>query len=403
VRGVGSIEERLLAALDGERIRERLEQLRHGAGASAAFAVWCGGRERYYGSGDAASDAAEQPIATGCITKLFTAALVCEAADRAALDLDADVRPLLGLDAPALAGVTLRLLLEHSHGLDDSLLTRAPRTEAGRIDAAQLVTLLAAQPPLAAPGEIYSYSNAGAWLAAALLERSSGRLYADLLHERLLPGTTASAACPATGGPLSVRARQLLGFLRRNAERRAQWPLAQDGGMPMPGWSPLERGAHLGWKAHGAGVFGHQSVLPGASALVRVAPAARAAVLVASAALPAAMLTAKLLGADLSELVGLQPRPAAANAPADLGAYAGRYRCAARSLIVGVARDALTLRVEQGLGHSAVRLTLRPAGEHAFVPEHAARCAGLSFVQFVRPCGGAFRFLWNGRTVLRRA
>lgn len=397
-----SMETRLLELLGSGSVQERLERPRSaGRVARVVFAAWCADREFYFSAGGGSADAAaRERIGLGCLTKLLTAELVWDACLAGDLTLDEEVRDRLRCRSAALAGITVRHLLEHSHGLDDSLLLRAPVASSGRIDTERLIEQLGAVPPLAAPGELYSYSHAGAWLAAAVLERCHDAPYGALLANRCSPALAPHArpVCPAVGAGLRVTAAQLLHFLRASIE---QWPQASGGGVSLPGWSPLEQGIERGWKRHGAGVFGHQSVLPGAASLVRIVPSQRLALLVASAAEPAAVVAARLIGAELPELVGVQPLPSAAiDSPSR--SYAGCYRSAARCAIVGHARGALHVHaMETGGARSPARISLRPAGADSFLA--AGHCAGpFAFVQFVRPQKSGFRFLWNGRTVLRR-
>jgi len=138
-----------------------------------AVAFMCGARVATAGvDGDK-----ERLAPIGCVAKVLTAALASAAVARRDLSFDAGVCDLLARDVAALRGVTVRHLLEHTHGLDDSLLS-APRYRHGFIDADELCSRVAALTRWAAPGAVYSYGNAGAWLVAATLERVRGRAYA---------------------------------------------------------------------------------------------------------------------------------------------------------------------------------------------------------------------------------
>ncbi|HEX5421707.1 MAG TPA: serine hydrolase domain-containing protein, partial [Gammaproteobacteria bacterium] len=254
--------------------------------------------------------AAALALHAGCLTKLFTAALAAQACAEGRVALDERLAPALSLPrGPAFEGITLRHLLEHTHGLDDSAVAAVPLRKDGRIDAAALGRRLSEAPPLAEPGRLYSYSNAGAWLIAAWLERTSGQTYGRLLHERILAplrdtGARAEALdtrgglCPATGGALKVSLRTVLRFLAAHSPRDV---LHGDRSgsrrvTPLPGWNALERGVYLGWKYHGEGWLGHQSVWPEISALVRVQAQAGLALVVACRSVPAAIAAAKLFG-----------------------------------------------------------------------------------------------------------
>jgi len=356
-----------------------------------------------------ASPAERWPI--GCVAKLLTATLVRRAAARGILDLDGAVAPPLGDAGEALRGVTLRHLLEHTHGLDDSLLA-PPRYAHGCIDRAELVRRVGALERFARPGVAYSYGHAGAWLAAAILERAHDRPFAALVREDLLrrlgfegaASLTSLALCAASGVKLTLTAEQLARF--------GVHALTGDGALagapisPLPGWHPLERGVCLGWKYAGAGWFGHQSVWPRASILLRVQPERRLALVVIASEEPAALVALTVFGAALAELFQWQPLPGPDDASDAAGSAdaPGTYTQAARA--VTIAREASGLRAatwerdERGAPCGAptraslvpVRGVLfgRPAREH------------LPYAQLVTSEGGA-RWLWNGRYLLRRA
>lgn len=382
--------------------------------------------------------AAAHVLRTGCLTKLFTSALTLRACGANGIALDSAAAELLPASASAgLSGATLRQLLEHRHGLDDALLCRTPLDARGFLDSARLVEALGAAGRLAAPGEVYSYSQAGAWLAAAVLERLSGRRYETLLRETLLEPIEAalraaplepaidtidaggarsaggagehdpSAVCPSAGGRLEVGISTLLEFLLAFGPRPLDDEALSPGGeiSPLPGWNAFERGVHLGWKYYGAGWFGHNSTWPGASALARVHPASRIALAVASTRRPATLVAAKLFGALLPELVQLRVPPAAAVEEMDTRRYEGVYRSAAWAVLVersGDRRLVLHARpTAPARTERAVSARLRASADHLFFTEPPAG-PSFTYVQFVSPCGDGFRYLWNGRFVLRR-
>ncbi len=314
-------------------VESRLVKLLSGAPRKRAVVAWAAdGRCDYAAVGDAQTEArAEWCWQTGCITKLFTAALVEKAQRELGLALDQPLTDALGLDAgrlPHAAGVTIRHLLEHTHGLDDSGLPHCPRRADRFIDVSSLLRRLAPH-RFAPPGALYSYSNAGAWLLAAALERRRGRRYAEMLslelfaprglgmHVRLpslVPGSP-GRVCPAMGAALALSTRALLSFLRLIAlpdlRRHAPGPDARSADItPLPGWNPLERGVYGAWKYHGEGWFGHGSAWPGASLMVRVHPRRRVALLIASRDHPAPVLAAKLFARVLPEFRNLAiPNP----------------------------------------------------------------------------------------------
>ena len=370
------------------------------------------------------------PVRTGCLTKLFTATLArqaCAAGDFALGDRVADL--LEPRTALVLAGIKVRHLLEHTHGLDDSLLDAAPRRSGGFIDAERLANALGAAGRLSDPGELYSYSNSGAWLLAALLERASGRRYAELLHERLFapsaigwaPGPSAAAVsgtsiCAAVGRSLSVSLDGMLAFLRDHALAPDVAPVlerAREGReiVPLPGWNVLERGVCLGWKYHGAGWFGHASVWPEGSALVRVQPGERVALVVVSTGRPAFAVAACLFGARLPELAALHiPLPLRIDQFERLGpthAYVGTYRSARWSVTIASAGGgrlelhALRRNADGSGCGPRLQAPLEPAENGVFFTGPPT-IEEFPYVQFVTSRDGGFQHLWNGRYVLRR-
>src|SRR5690606_20512573 len=118
-------------------------------------------------------------------------------------------------DAGVFQGIMLKHLLEHTHGLDDSDLACVP-LQAGRIDLESLVEQLATR-RFAAPGAVYSYSNAGPWIAASILERMHARPFVAQLqdflaplrigasrhHSSSVPGCAADV-CPSRGARLTM-------------------------------------------------------------------------------------------------------------------------------------------------------------------------------------------------------
>src|SRR5690606_10230390 len=97
------------------------------------------------------------------------------------------------------------------------------------VDTDTLLAQLGAE-RLAAPGAFYSYSNAGAWLLAAVLERLHRRPFEAQLRERVLAAlglrerrgepslVPGRSICPSMGGTLALSTRDLLTFLEARAD-----------------------------------------------------------------------------------------------------------------------------------------------------------------------------------------
>ena len=122
----------------------------------------------------------------GSITKQFTAVAIMILNERGLVDLDAPMKTWLS-DAPAAWDqVTVRRLLAHTAGIpnftsfDDFQSTKAlPAT----LDS--LIARFRDSPLNFQPGEGRKYSNSGYVLLTAVIEKASGKTYADFLSETL--------------------------------------------------------------------------------------------------------------------------------------------------------------------------------------------------------------------------
>ncbi len=122
----------------------------------------------------------------GSISKVFTATLAMRLVDDGLLDLDEPVLtyvPALPLaDADARAAVTLRHLFSHTAGFEGDRFT-----DFGRGDDA-LARSVASFDTLRqwfAPGELWSYCNAGFYLAGFAIERVCNAPFETVIRERL--------------------------------------------------------------------------------------------------------------------------------------------------------------------------------------------------------------------------
>ena len=390
-------------------LRELGRALRGVSSADAVVAVRCGENVASVCARGArfSSEPPHAPIRIGCIAKLLTATLAMRAFDAGLLAPDCDVGDVLGRGEAArpLRGVTVRQLLDHAHGLDDSLLECVPRREGSRVDVEALVRALRLAPALAPPGALYSYGSAGAWLTAALLERCTGRSYseqvrADLLAPldiRRLGSEPHAPICPATGAALALDPTELLRLVAHVAlHNPSSWPDDDRPGahgtvFPLPGWNPLERGVYLGWKYHGRGWFGHQSLWPAASLFVRAHPRRALALVVASRRDSAAVVAARVFGTHLPELFDLRipTGPSTALRWSDSGAFAS----AAWHAEIRVRE----LCVRRRGSRTIHRATLSHVGGGVSF----ARPVIESFRHVELVARGASVYLWNGRFVLR--
>jgi CubicO group peptidase (beta-lactamase class C family) len=164
----------LAAALDGA--------VRSSGATGAAVAVVRGGELAFsYATGVVRAADAQVTDQTlfriGSVGKFMTAIANVQAVEHGELSLDAPIVNVLpGVD-PA---ITTRLLLSHQAGVPDS------DTCDQALDTPSAWATVHARDPLwSPPGALFNYSNAGMTLAAAALERATGRSFVDLVRERI--------------------------------------------------------------------------------------------------------------------------------------------------------------------------------------------------------------------------
>lgn len=128
----------------------------------------------------------------GSTTKVFVAAVVLQLAAEGKISLDATARSYLPeLIPPAYGAVTVRQLLNHTHGIPAAGLPGATPEEAyahrfDRHDPRELVRRATARPPEFRPGTCQRYHNTGYTIAGLLIERVTGESYEAQVTRRLL-------------------------------------------------------------------------------------------------------------------------------------------------------------------------------------------------------------------------
>ena len=119
------------------------------------------------------------------ITKQFTASAILLLVERRKLGLDDPIRRRLP-ELPAWGdAITIRDLLTHSSGIIDYEDILPPGTTAQLHDIDVLHMVAKEQETYFAPGTGYRYSNGGYALLSLIVERASGRRFADFLHENI--------------------------------------------------------------------------------------------------------------------------------------------------------------------------------------------------------------------------
>jgi CubicO group peptidase (beta-lactamase class C family) len=164
----------------------------------------------------------------GSTTKMFTAGAVVLLAEQGKLDLNAPIgRHIPGL-TPKLAALTAHQLLSHTSGILDE----APMF--GSHDDAALKREIASWNDtrfFAEPGQVYSYSNPGYWLAGLLAQQVGGKPFADQVATSVFAplGMTRSTFRPivAMTYPLAQGHDLIDGklqIIRPSANNAASWP-----------------------------------------------------------------------------------------------------------------------------------------------------------------------------------
>jgi CubicO group peptidase (beta-lactamase class C family) len=142
---------------------------------------------------------ADSVFQIGSITKLWTSTLVMQLVDEGAVDLDAPLRSYLPefriADEGAARQITVRQLLTHTAGFEGDIFTD---TGVGDDAVEKYLGVLHEVPQLFAPGELWSYNNAGFVLLGRLVEVLRGTPYDVCLRERLFTplGLTHAATSP---------------------------------------------------------------------------------------------------------------------------------------------------------------------------------------------------------------
>ena len=155
--------------------------LEEGRMAGLSIAVYRGDRPvlaKGYGHADreagvAAGPDTSYPIAS--VSKIFTAAAVLRLADQGKLALDDTLHAFFPAARPALGRLTLRQLLNHTSGL----------TRGGPAPKAAAESTLRRGGTAMAPGLRWDYSNYNFSLLGLVIEKVSGRPYADFVRDEL--------------------------------------------------------------------------------------------------------------------------------------------------------------------------------------------------------------------------
>ncbi|HJP97922.1 MAG TPA: serine hydrolase [Rhodanobacteraceae bacterium] len=143
-----------------------------------------------YGYADLESHRPVSPATTlfriGSVSKLFTWTSVMQLVEQHKLDLDRDINTYLDFKIPPRFGkpITLRELMTHTAGFEDTTQDLLPATAAG----VNLERYLKAHIParIFPPGKIVAYSNYSAGLAGYIVERVAGEPLDEYIQQHIL-------------------------------------------------------------------------------------------------------------------------------------------------------------------------------------------------------------------------
>jgi D-alanyl-D-alanine carboxypeptidase len=209
------------APVEGDRpaLQKRLDDV-VAAGAVGALAEVRDGRDLWRGASGVAVVGTTRAVPVrgrfrvGSITKTFVATVVLQLVAEGRLRLEDPVERWLPGVVPGGDGITVRQLLNHTSGLYDYLHTLpfppAPEFFDNRwrtwTAAEQIQSALAHPPTFEPPGSAFAYSNTNYLLLGQVIERVTGRPYADEIERRVirplrLHGTWLPGTSPRIRGP----------------------------------------------------------------------------------------------------------------------------------------------------------------------------------------------------------
>lgn len=352
---------------------------------AAAVAVYAGGEVLDYATGllSKATGVAATPDSVfqiGSITKTWTATLVMQLVDEGQVDLDRPVRdyvPELALaDEAAAAAMTVRQVLCHTAGFEGDIFTD---TGKGDDCVEKYVATLGDVAQLFAPGQMFSYNNAGYCVLGRLIEKLRGKPFDDCVREHLFTplGLTHAANGPyeailyraavghlamepgadpqpapvwalarsnaPAGSMLAMRPRDLLAFARMHMSggtavdgatvlSPASVKAMQERQVELPYLGVMGNAWGLGWELFdwpGGPVMGHDGGTIGQGAFLRMVPGRDVAVALCTNGGNALQVYQAVFGHVLAELSGVSvpahPAPAAQPDPVDASRYVGTY------------------------------------------------------------------------------
>jgi CubicO group peptidase (beta-lactamase class C family) len=189
------------------------QQLSAGA-SSATAAIMDGGKIVYcegFGMRDREKSIPVDPntqFNIGSVSKIFTAASVLVLVEEGKLELDrpvADYLPKFTMQDERYRNITVRMLLNHSSGMPGSYAKNGYTTAPDTDNLKNTLAYLSQRTLVDNPGEISIYCNNGFILAQALIEKVSGKSYADFVSKNLFEKADMSnSSCYFKDGNINI-------------------------------------------------------------------------------------------------------------------------------------------------------------------------------------------------------
>jgi CubicO group peptidase (beta-lactamase class C family) len=150
----------------------------------------------------------------GSITKMFTASMILQLVEEGKLELSDSLARFFPR-IPNAGKITIAQILNHRSGIPNVVPQgREPGTP---MTKDEMLTLVARGTPLFEPGTQHSYSNSGYFLLGLILERVTGKSYAEALEERITSRIGLTDTYVATG-PIDVGRNESLTYLNTGSD-----------------------------------------------------------------------------------------------------------------------------------------------------------------------------------------
>jgi CubicO group peptidase (beta-lactamase class C family) len=169
----------------------------------------------------------ESRFEIGSITKLFTAILLCEAADEGLCDLDSPLAEYVPKHAPKLLGraITLRQLANHTSSLPRlplaMQLIKSSEQPYAAWDRERVLSALSQTCVLRPPGRLYAYSNFGYAVLGLVLETLRNSTYEDVVGD-----LTRRLGCPEIRLPKETDREKTVAGHGSRGRQVAPWTMA---------------------------------------------------------------------------------------------------------------------------------------------------------------------------------